>query len=86
MVRHSQRNRAPTKVMVLLAVMILNFGVLVWSANWNWSIGVHADATATSGGNVAVWLWFLGSLAMFVTTFAVLAIIGTRTTRQRPAQ
>jgi hypothetical protein len=67
----------PAKVHVLRAVMVLGLAVLVWSGSWNWNIGIHASDTNTAGGNTAAWLWFLGSFAVFMTSFAILVVMGS---------
>jgi hypothetical protein len=72
----TQRRRRVTKLMVLKAVMILSFCALIWSANWNFDIGVHASDTNTAGGNAAVWLWFLGSFAVFVISLIAVVVTG----------
>lgn len=72
-----------TKFMVLKAVMVLSFCVLIWSANWNFDIGVHASNTNTAGGNTAAWLWFLGSFAIFLTSLIAVVVVGVR---RRPDQ
>ena len=69
--------------MVLKAAMILSFGVLIWSANWNWDIGIHASDTDTAGGNTAAWLWFLGSFGVFVTSLIAVVVAGVHS---RPSQ
>lgn len=74
----TQRHRRVTKFMLLKAVMILSFCVLIWSANWNVNIGVHASDTNTAGGNTAAWLWFLGSFAVFVTSLIAVVVTGVR--------
>ena len=74
----TQRSRRVTKLMTLRAVMILSFCVLIWSANWNFDVGVHASDTNTAGGNTAAWLWFLGSFAVFVTSLIAVVVAGVR--------
>ena len=79
----AQRSRRVTKLMALNAVMILSFCVLMWSANWNVDIGVHASDTNTGGGNTAAWLWFLGSFAAFVTSLVAVVAAGVRSRQVR---
>jgi hypothetical protein len=58
--------------------MIMSFGVLTWSATWNWDIGVHASDTGASGGNTAAWLWFFSSFAVFVVSLSAVVVVGAR--------
>jgi hypothetical protein len=58
--------------------MILSLGVLIWSATWNWNIGVHASDTGTNGGNTAAWLWLLSSFVVLVASLTAVVVLGTR--------